>query len=66
MRMPTSDILSFIDHFGKDRISDVTEGVQYLRMIKSSAEIEKIRFICKTKESRSIFSKYIVFLFDHF
>ena len=60
MRMPTNDILSSIDHFGRDRIVDVTDGVQYLRMIKSSGEIKKIKFICNTVSN--VFAKFTDFL----
>ena len=47
LRMPLKDILTISNTFGESRIFDITDGIQYLRMIKSEREIEKIRYICK-------------------
>ena len=60
MRMPTNDIMSLFSHFGKSKLVDVTKGIQYLRMIKSPREVEKIKFVC-TKVS-NIFEKLSTFL----
>ncbi len=46
MRMPLRDIFSLSDYLGIENIVDVTHDIQYLRMIKSAAEIEKIRYVC--------------------
>ena len=46
LRMPLSDILSLYKKFGAENFFDVTDSIQYLRMIKSPAEIEKIKYVC--------------------
>ncbi len=46
LRMPLGDIFSLYKKFGAENFFDVTDSIQYLRMIKSPAEIEKIKYIC--------------------
>ena len=46
LRMPLGDIFSLYKKFGADNFFDVTDSIQYLRMIKSPAEIEKIKYVC--------------------
>ena len=46
LRMPLGDIFSLYEKFGAENFFDVTDSIQYLRMIKSPAEIEKIKYVC--------------------
>ena len=60
LRMPLKDILTISNTFGESRIFDITDGIQYLRMIKSEREIEKIRYICK--KVSNVFTNFSEFL----
>ncbi|MDG2475188.1 MAG: Xaa-Pro peptidase family protein [Paracoccaceae bacterium] len=45
-RAPLLDILKLLAPETKIQISDITSEIQHIRMIKSEAEIEKLKFIC--------------------
>ncbi len=46
VRMPQADLQELTERIAPRRLTDATAIVRDLRMVKSGAEIEKIRFIC--------------------
>lgn len=46
LRMPLSDYNKLLSSLDNIQIKDVTNILRYVRYVKSSAEIEKIRYIC--------------------
>lgn len=51
LRMPLADYARLSAHLGDRRFEDATETVQRVREIKSEAEIEKIRAICRIADA---------------